>query len=63
MKTNTHYTCACCKETFEKGWSDEEADAEREELFPDMTEDDCELVCDGCFEKIMGKADENNPTV
>ena len=47
------YTCYLCKETFEKGVSDEEAMAEKDALWPDVPVDDCELVCDDCF-KMMG---------
>lgn len=46
------FTCACCRETFEKGRSDEMADAERDELFGNQ---DCELVCEDCFKLIMGR--------
>lgn len=49
------YRCAECGEVFVKGWSDAEATAERETLFPCVAEDDCALVCDDCF-KAMGLA-------
>lgn len=46
------FTCACCGETFEKGWTDEEASAELKETFPGIERPHCELVCDPCFEAI-----------
>ena len=52
------YTCACCNGEFEKGWTDEEAAAEKEEKFGDMSYDEMSLVCDNCYESIMAKAEE-----
>ena len=48
------FTCAHCGETFEKGRSDGEAEAERDNLFGDQH---CELVCEDCFVEIMGVAE------
>jgi len=48
------FTCAKCKETFESGWSDEEALQEKDQIFPDITIDKCEVICDDCFNEIMG---------
>jgi hypothetical protein len=48
------YTCAGCGGTFDKGWSDEEADAESVATFgvrgdaPGMA-----TVCDPCYQQIM----------
>ncbi len=50
------YTCTMCKRTFNKGWSDEEALAERTANGFDHTE--CDLVCDDCFQKVMTWAQE-----
>lgn len=47
------YQCAACGETFEKGWSDEEAAAELEANFSGVATDDCDLVCDGCYQRLM----------
>lgn len=47
------YTCARCGETNEKGWSDEEAAAEREANWPGFDEADCVLICDDCFRPMM----------
>lgn len=45
------FTCVMCGGTYEKGWSDEEARAEREALFGKTPERDA-VVCDECFQKI-----------
>ena len=53
------YMCELCHETFEKGWTDEEANAEAQELFsiPQASEQpkDMAIVCDDCFCKLMGR--------
>lgn len=51
--TDSEYTCACCKETFLKDWSDEEAEAECEKLFPGYNRENQVVVCDDCYQKIM----------
>ena len=53
------YICASCKETFKKGWSDEEAKAEAEEAFGGpMPPGEGEIVCDTCYRLIMQVASE-----
>jgi hypothetical protein len=47
------YTCAVCQETFDKGWADEEAAAELGANFPGFAPDDCGLVCDDCYKKMV----------
>ena len=47
------YTCAMCKGVFKKGQSDEEAMAETRENFGDTKQEDCDIVCDGCYEQIF----------
>ena len=47
------YTCSICKGVFEKGWSDEEALKETEEIFGDVPIEECDIVCDDCFKEIM----------
>jgi hypothetical protein len=48
------YTCALCGETFEKGWSDEEAHAETREKFLGFDpEKDCAVICDDCYQAFM----------
>ena len=43
------YTCAACGETFNKGWTDEEAHAEADAIgFP---QEEREIVCDDCYKK------------
>jgi len=57
------YTCAGCGGVFLKVWSDEEAKAEKDAIWPDVPVSECAVLCDGCWrEKISkarkGKADE-----
>lgn len=52
---NNTYTCAHCRGTFEKGWSDEEAVAEAKEDFgsaPDQWNENAVMVCDDCYQKM-----------
>ena len=53
------YTCSHCRGTFEPAWSDEEAKAEAAETFPDVPLEECAIVCDECYKKIMSWAKEN----
>lgn len=46
------FTCVICHETFDKGWSDEEAKAELDDAFPTLNEGDCDLVCDDCYKQL-----------
>ncbi len=46
------YTCTICKGIFDKGWSDEEAAAEKEEIFGSVPLEECDLVCDDCFNQL-----------
>lgn len=46
------YKCSVCGETYDKGWSDEEAEAELAENFG-VPKEDCDIVCDDCY-KAMG---------
>ncbi len=49
------FTCESCNETFEEGWSDEEAMDEAASLFGEGVRDskDNATVCDDCFQKIV----------
>ena len=47
------YTCAACGNTYEEGWSDEEARAEYEDVFPGRDIDDADVVCDTCYQEIV----------
>ena len=58
------FTCASCGDTHEKGWSDEEAAAEAEQNFPgiDLSDpDEAPVVCDSCYQHIMGRARAEAP--
>jgi hypothetical protein len=52
MSANT-FTCYRCGETFEKGWSDEEAEAEARGLLSDAEMDDKVTVCDDCYVLVV----------
>jgi len=54
MKAN-EYKCAMCGNVYKKGWTDEEAKKEAEEIFgknPDDWKTEQEVICDDCFNKI-----------
>jgi hypothetical protein len=53
----TTYRCACCGQTFEKGWSDAEAQAEAAQAFGVTTTENCALVCDDCYQDLMERMD------
>jgi hypothetical protein len=53
-------TCALCGLEFESGWSEAEALAELYENFGNVSPEDCEVVCDDCWEKMKP---QNNPEV
>ncbi len=58
------FTCASCGDTHEKIWSDEEAAAEAQQNFPgiDVTDpDEAPVVCDSCYQHIMGRARAEAP--
>lgn len=48
------FTCANCKDTFGKGWSDEEAQAEYAENFTESAIRGVEIdvVCDDCYKEL-----------
>lgn len=47
------YTCALCMKDFEGARSDEEAMAEKAALWGDIPVEECEVVCEDCFNLIM----------
>ncbi len=50
------YTCSACKKTYEKGWSDDEADDEALKLHGKTSKSaDMAIVCDNCFNKMRDK--------
>lgn len=51
MKDN-QFTCAKCHQTFYKGWSDEDAEKEYNEVFPDSI-DEVDVVCDDCYKEMI----------
>jgi hypothetical protein len=56
------FTCARCGTVHEKGWSDEEAMAEAEDLWtPETMADPQAIVCDDCFREFMEWARVNVP--
>lgn len=50
------FICAECGGTFEKGWTDEEAAAECQERFPGNQLDQCAVVCDECYQRIIASS-------
>lgn len=46
------FTCEVCGETYEKGWTDEEAIAEQLEVFGTTSEDDG-VACEDCYAAVM----------
>ena len=60
MSQPDRFTCASCGNSYPKGWTDEECNAEARVNFPDLDiTDPCEaaLVCDDCYTEIMTKAE------
>jgi hypothetical protein len=48
------YECAVCHGVFEKGWTDEEANAEAAAIFGAAPpEDERDVVCDDCWVKLV----------
>ncbi len=46
----SEYTCAVCEETFLKDdFTEEEQLAELNKNYPGYTTEECELVCDDCY--------------
>lgn len=53
----SEFTCGECGETFEMGWTDDEAKAEATANGFDLDADNV-IVCDPCYEAIMAYAIE-----
>ena len=47
------YKCAVCGGVFEKGLTEEEAQAELKENFGDIPVSECDIVCDDCYQEIV----------
>lgn len=56
------YTCVMCRETFGKGWSDEESEAEFATNFPNDADSERNIVCDDCFKKLRKFHGDASPT-
>ena len=50
----SRFSCSLCGGVFEKGRSDEEAMAEYAEMFPGDDEEPTDLVCDDCWQDMIG---------
>lgn len=55
-RADREYECAECHGVYEQVWSDEEAEAESKELFGEIAPEDKRIVCDDCFNRIMGRS-------
>ena len=49
---SSEYTCAVCHQTWEKGWSDDEAMLEFKNDFGDIPLNVCVIICDDCYVKM-----------
>jgi hypothetical protein len=52
------YTCTMCRTECESQWSEAEAIAEKERDFGSVPLDQCDIVCDLCYQQI---SPQNNP--
>jgi hypothetical protein len=52
LKDN-EYICDMCKNKYEKLLTEEEAIAEKDKYFPDISLDECGIVCDDCYKSIL----------
>ncbi len=51
---NNQFKCAVCGNIYDKELTEEEAIEQLKEEFGEcLTPDDCELVCDDCYNKIF----------
>ena len=56
------YKCEACCEIFIEGWTKEEAEQEAVKNFGAMVSnpDECGIVCDDCYNKIMVQISNQN---
>lgn len=47
------FKCAICEQTFDKDWTDKEAEAELMEHFGNYSKEDCDIVCDDCYKRMF----------
>lgn len=52
------YVCAICRVKFVSEWTDEEAKDELKEKFGETNIQECEVVCEDCYNKLMEKVNE-----
>ncbi len=52
------HVCAICRIRFASAWTDEEAKEELNKKFGETSLEDCEVVCDECYKKLMEKKDD-----
>lgn len=50
---DSEFQCADCKRIFDKAWSDEEAEIELQDNFPGISKEDCDIICDDCYNKLQ----------
>ena len=53
MSAPTLFTCAHCHETFENGWSENEARAEAEQWGDELERQGEAVICDTCYQAFM----------
>ena len=54
------FRCAVCGSTFEEAWSEEEATAEMEQLWPGLKKEDSVVLCDDCFGGLKERAADHD---
>lgn len=47
------FICEECKKEFIKEWSDDEAEIEFKTEFPDFPMENCAIVCEDCYHRLM----------
>jgi len=52
-RTESAYRCEMCGLTFDSDWSDAEARAEAEAMFPGLPQEHQKVVCDECYKRLM----------
>lgn len=43
------FTCAICRNTYDKSWTDDEAETEMKEIWGVIPKEDRVIICDDCF--------------
>jgi len=49
---SSEYQCSLCKEVFKAGWTDKEAVKECDEVWGSPPDENFDVVCDDCWNKI-----------